>query len=85
MGFKVIINKITEAVIYESADGTEKVYMRQQGGVHRELHNQSATAKSLREKIREDEMWVEIRHAAESNHTIKQALDEVILLYKLSK
>lgn len=81
----MIVKKITEAVIYEAADGTEKIYMRQQGAVHRELQKENATVNSLREKIREDEMWIEIRQLAESNHTIKQALNEVILLYKLSK
>ena len=81
----MIVNKITEAVIYEAEDGTEKIYMKRQGGTHRELHRDGATAKSLREKLKEDELWVDIRQAAETNPTIKQVLDEAILLYRLSK
>ncbi len=81
----MMVNKITEAVIYESPDGGETVYVRKPGEKHRELHWQSEEKKSLLEQLKEDKLWGEIRRAAKTNPTLKQALDEAILIYTLSK
>ena len=37
------------------------------------------------ERIRQDQMWHDIRRAAESNPTLQTALDQCIMIYKLSK
>ena len=37
------------------------------------------------ERIREDKMWGEIRRMAPTNPTLQEALDHVIMIYKLSK
>ena len=81
----MIVNKITEAVIYESPDGGETVYVREFGGEQRQLHSESPKAVSLHEQIKEDKLWGNIRRAAKTNPTLKQALDEAILIYTLSK
>lgn len=81
----MIVNKITEAVIYESTDGDETVYVREFGGEHKQLNSQSPRAFDLQEKIMEDKLWGDIRRAAKTNPALKQALDEVILIYTLSK
>ncbi len=81
----MIASKITEAVIYESPDGGETVYVREFGGEQKQLHSQSPRAVSLHEQIKEDKLWGEIRRAAKTNPTLKQALDEAILIYTLSK
>lgn len=81
----MIVNNITEAVIYESPDGGETVYVRKPGETHRELHWQSEEKKELLEKIREDKLWGDIRRTAKTNPALKQALDEAILIYTLSK
>jgi hypothetical protein len=80
-----IVSKITEAVIYESPDGGETIYVRENGSNQRQLHSQSPRAIDLHEKILEDKLWGEIRRAARSNPTLKRALDEAILIYQLSK
>jgi hypothetical protein len=81
----MIVKKITEATIYESTDGDETIYVKEFGGEHRELNNNSPRASDLHEKIKEDKLWGEIRRAAKTNPTLKQALDEAILIYTLSK
>jgi len=81
----MIVNKITEAVIYESADGDETVYIKEFGGEQREIPRQSPQAVSLHEQIKEDQLWGQIRRAAKTNSALKQALDEAILIYTLSK
>jgi len=80
-----IVSKITEAVIYESPDGGETIYIRENGSNQRQLHSQSSRAVDLHEQIKEDKLWGEIRRAAKSNPTLKRALDEAILIYQLSK
>lgn len=81
----MIVKKITEAVIYESSDGGETVYVRNSGEKNRELHSQSEEKRELLEKIKEDKLWGDIRRTAKTNPTLKQALDEVVLIYTLSK
>ena len=80
-----IVSKITEAVIYESPDGGETIYVRENGSKQRQLHSQSPRAVDLHEQIKEDKLWGNIRRASKTNPTLKQALDEAILIYQLSK
>jgi len=81
----MIVNKITEAVIYESVDGSETVYVREFGGEQRQIDNNSPRAYDLHARMMEDKLWGDIRRAAKTNPTLKQALDEAILIYNLSK
>jgi hypothetical protein len=81
----MMVNKITEAVIYESPDGGETVYVREFGGTQRQLHSQSPQAVSLHEQIKEDQLWGQIRRAAKTNPALQHALDEAVLIYTLSK
>jgi len=81
------VSKITEAVIYESPDGGETIYVRKsgEGSDMRRLHSESEVAKALRKKVHDDELWTNIRKAAVSNPTLQRALDEAIMIYNLSK
>jgi len=81
----MMVSKITEAVIYESPDGGETIYVRESGSSQRQLHSQSPRAVDLHEQIKEDQLWGEIRRAAKTNPALKHALDEVVLIYTLSK
>ena len=81
----MIVNKITEAVIYESPDGGETVYVREFGGTQRQLHVQSPRAISIIDQLAEDKLWGEIRRTAKTNPALKHALDEAVLIYTLSK
>jgi hypothetical protein len=81
----MITNKITEAVIYESPDGGETVYIREFGGEQRQIHSESPRAISLKDQLAEDKLWGQIRRAAKNNPALKHALDEAVLIYTLSK
>jgi hypothetical protein len=81
----MIVNKITEAVIYESPDGGETVYVREFGGEQRQLHIQSPRAISIIDQLAEDKLWGDIRRTAKTNPALKHALDEAVLIYTLSK
>jgi hypothetical protein len=81
----MIVNKITEAVIYESPDGGETVYVREHGSTQRQLHSQSPRARDLVVQLEEDKLWGSIRKAAETNPAIQAALEQVKVIYHLSK
>jgi hypothetical protein len=81
----MLVSKITEAVIYESPDGGQTVYVRKPGETQRELHWQSEEKKELLAKLAEDKLWGEIRRAAKNNPTLQRALEEAVMIYNLSK
>lgn len=79
------ISKITEAIIYESPDGGETIYVRESGSAQRQLHSESPRAADLHAQLKEDQLWGQIRRAAKTNPTLQRALDEAVLIYTLSK
>ena len=81
----MIVSKITEAVIYESPDGGQTVYVRNPGESTRQLHSESQEVKTLRQQVQDDQLWHNIRKEAQTNPTLKRALDEAIMIYNLSK
>jgi hypothetical protein len=81
----MMVNKITEAVIYESPDGGETVYVREHGSTQRQLHSESARAIDIKDQLREDQLWAQIRQAAKTNPAIQDALERVRVIYQLSK
>jgi len=81
----MIVSKITEAVIYESPDGGQTVYVRNPGESTRQLHSESQEVKTLRQQVQDDQLWHNIRKEAHTNPTLKRALDEAIMIYNLSK
>jgi hypothetical protein len=53
---------------------------------HRIDHKErTADGRPLFEHIRENKMWGEIRRAAPTNPALQDALDRVIMIYKLTK
>ncbi len=81
----MLVNKITEYTVFESPDGGKTVYARKSGEKDRYLHSMDPdTAKQLA-KLADDLMWTEIRQMAEHNEALQKAMDNVILIYKLSK
>jgi hypothetical protein len=81
----MMVSKITEAVIYESPDGGETIYVRESGSSQRQLHVESPRAVSLHEQIKENQLWGQIRRAAKTNPTLQRVLEEAVLIYTLSK
>lgn len=73
--------------VYERAD--DVIYAREAGSdpsTRFEIgRDHDPKAKSVREAVLEDKMWGDIRRAARINPTLQSALDECIMIYKLSK
>jgi hypothetical protein len=81
----MMVNKITEAVIYESPDGGETIYVREHGSTQRKLHSESARAIDLRQQMHEAQLWENIRQEAKTNLALQNAIEQVKLIYHLSK
>lgn len=79
----MMIERITEALIYETPDGGKTVYVRKSGEVHRKLHSESQEKKDLIRMLEEDKLWGEIRRAARDNPMLQGILDQAVLVYKL--
>lgn len=56
--------------------------MMYEGGIS--TYNSQVNAVDM-QRIREDKLWGEIRQAAKTNSTLQYALEECIIIYKLSK
>jgi len=75
--------------IYERADGI--VYAREFGAdpstrkeIGWDYDSRTNDGRPLREHLKEDQMWGEIRRLAKTNPSLQKALDNAILIYKLS-
>ena len=69
--------------IYESPDGGKTVYAREAGSSSRTLIGWNGTAKT--KYVDELRLWQDIRDSANTNSALQKALDNVIIIYKLSK
>lgn len=81
----MLANKITEYTVFESPDGGKTVYARKSGEKDRYLHSMDPDLVKQLAKISDDLMWNEIRTMAEHNEALQKAIDNVILIYNLSK
>jgi hypothetical protein len=81
----MITNKITEAIIYESPDGGETIYVRESGSAMRQLYSESDKVKSIQDQLQEDKMWGEIRREAKTNPALHSILEQAKIIYHLSK
>ena len=71
--------------IFESPDKGETIYVRQSGSTNRTLHSMSERKFNLHERIMEDQLWGNIRRAAETNKTLADILDQAKMVYALIK
>lgn len=72
--------------IYERVDDT--VFRRESGSTEREVvgyDHRTSDGRPLRDHLREDQLWGNIRRAAPSNPALQDALDRAIMIYQLSK
>ena len=72
------------ARIFESPDNGETVYAREAGSVDCTLHSESEKKKSLHDQMMEDQLWGNIRRAAETNPTLQEAIERVKVTYYLT-
>lgn len=71
--------------IFESPDGGETIYVRDEASSRRVLLSESAKKQSLLEQIEEDRLWGNIRRAATTNDALHEAMERVKVIYYLSK
>jgi hypothetical protein len=73
--------------VYERADGI--IYAREFGADPRERfvvgYKSGKDYDPVRNNIRENQLWHEIRSAATTNPALQEALDRVKVIYELSK
>jgi hypothetical protein len=72
--------------IYERAEGI--VYAREEGANPSErfvIGYESADAYDVHSNIRENQLWNNIRLAAQTNPALQEALDRAMVIYELSK
>lgn len=73
----------TPQYIYESPDGGKTVYRRILGSHHQELHYESPSITNMRSQVVEDQLWQDIRTAAQTNSALFHMLNEVKIYYNL--
>jgi len=69
--------------IYESPDGGNTIYRRRIGDSHKELHYATPEAQTMRELLKEDQLWVEIRKHALNDPELAEQLDRIKAFYIL--
>lgn len=78
------IKSITEAVFYKHDDGSETIYVKEPVAPKYKVAD-SARSFYLHAELQQQKLWGNIHRAAKTNPALKQALDEVVLIYTLSK
>ena len=68
--------------IFESPDKGETIYVRQAGSNERTLIKENI---SMRDQVREQQLWHEIRIAARTNTTLADILNQAKMVYALIK
>ena len=75
--------------VFESPDGGNTVYSRESGSAKRELIKtydlRTRDGRPLHEHLLEAKLWGDIRRAADTNPALQDALERVIMIYKLIK
>jgi hypothetical protein len=70
--------------IFESPDKGETVYVKQENSSKRVLYSESPEKRSLHDRIMENQLWENIRRAAETNLALQEALNRVKVTYYLT-
>ena len=68
--------------VYESPDGGQTIYERDVGSSERTLIKENI---SMRDQVREQQLWHEIRIAARTNTTLADILEQAKMVYALIK
>ena len=75
----MMVSNIEEITIFESPDGGQTIYQRNSGSGLREL----VTEKN--KTLISFQQWQDIIKLSKTNLAIKESLDQLIVLYELSK
>lgn len=83
-----MIDHSNSPLIYESPDEGNTVYARHQGSKDRWLVKQNIGASefgTLGNSLKQNQLWSNIRRAAQTNPALQDALDRAIIIYNLTK
>ena len=83
MVIKLNPSVITDDMMYEGLDLSASFTPTAEVDAWDKEYKQAA--QSTLDRVKEDKLWSEIRRAAKSNSTLQSALEECIIIYKLSK
>lgn len=81
----MMVDKITEVLIYESPDGGKTVYSRRMGERDRQLHSQCPEHKKELDRAARLGKWTDILKATETNPELQSLCEQVEILYELSR
>ena len=71
--------------VFESPDNGKTIYRRTQGNAHRELWYEAPELVSMREQLKQDQEWHEIRVAATKDPVLARMLEEAKMYWILSR
>jgi hypothetical protein len=71
--------------IFESPDGGKTIYRRTSGNPHRELHYELDEIVTLRDEVKETQLWHDIRQAARNDPALGEMLDKIKMYWFLQK
>lgn len=76
--------------VYESPDGGRTVYAREIGRTERKLVGENLPVRNnqqdlFRSNLLDNQLWYDIRLAAQKNPALQEALERVKIIYELSK
>jgi hypothetical protein len=72
-------------MIYESPDKGQTVYQRDMGSLVREILTTHPDKEKFLQELNEDNLWRDIRHKAKENIPLRNALEQVHIIYNLIK
>ena len=82
------MGSLTPGATYIYERNGDTVFRREFGATEREVvgyDHRTPDGRPLVDHMQEDKLWGNIRQAAKSNPALQDAIDRVIIIYKLSK
>lgn len=79
------MNTQSSKFIYESPDGGHTVYAREVGTLNRTIISVSNVKQQVIEKKHKQNMFTDILELSKTNPALKNALDNLIIIYNLTK
>lgn len=71
--------------IYESPDNGDTIFAREVGSTERTLVGMSFKKQKLIDEHNQKETWIDIIETSKNNPALQNALNNLLLIYKLSK
>jgi len=80
----MLVNKVTEIIIYETPDGGQTVYARNPGSKDKWLHHRDPALIKEEIELEKQKKWVEIFAKRNKNEELNRLCEQVEIFYELS-